>query len=178
MTIEDKYLEKCSDPACADISENLCHLKDYASKYEVIVEMGVRNIVSTWALLAGKPLKLTSIDIVPPVEYGSNIEEVYQMSKTEGINFEFVLGNTLLIEIEECDMLFIDTYHTYEHLQRELELHAPKVKHCLAFHDTVSFPGVYQAVLEFVEEHKEWSVDLHKENNNGMTFLIKHQQNK
>ena len=171
MTIENKYIQECQRPS--DINENLPHLKEYATKYDTIVEMGVRSIVSTWALLAGGPKKLTSIDIVHPSEHGSNLDEVYALAKEEGIEFEFVLGDTHSIEIDECDMLFIDTIHTYSHLTKELELHSKKVKHCIAFHDTISCPEVHFAVLRFVEKNPEWKVDLHKENNNGLLFLVK-----
>lgn len=171
MNIYSKYLEKCGIPG--DINENLPHLKDYASRYETIVEMGVRSIVSTWALLAGNPKKLTSIDIVHPSHYGATIDEVYQLSQKEGIIFNFILADTHKVTIEECDMLFIDTLHTYDHLSKELELHSPKVKHCIAFHDTISCPEVYLAILDFIKINSIWKIDLHKENNNGLLFLVR-----
>jgi len=171
MTIEERYIQKCQ--TWGDIHENLPHLKEYATKYDTITEMGVRSIVSTWALLAGTPKKLTSIDIKHPSEYGANIDEVSALANEAGIEFTFLLGDTHSIEIEECDMLFIDTLHYYDHLTKELEIHSPKVKHCMAFHDTTSCPEVFQALLDFMDKNPEWRIDLHKENNNGLTFLIK-----
>jgi hypothetical protein len=171
MTIEDKYTQKCQAPS--DINENLPDLKKYAMKYDTITEMGVRAIVSTWALLAGTPKKLTSIDIKHPSEYGGNIDEVSTLAKEAGIEFEFILGDTLIMDIEECDMLFIDTLHFYDHLTKELERHSTKAKHCIAFHDTTSCPEVYQAILDFIAKNPVWRIDLHKENNNGLLFLVK-----
>jgi len=171
MSIKNKYIEKCNTPG--DINENLPYLMQYASRYSSITEMGVRSIVSTWALLAAKPKKLTSIDIAHPSSYGANINEVYDLASQEGIEFNFILGDTHNITIEECDMLFIDTLHTYTHLSKELELHAGKVKHCIAFHDTTSCPEVYTAILDFIEKNNNWRIDLHKENNNGLLFLVK-----
>jgi len=39
----------------SDINEHLGTLKKYTQECNIIVEMGVRSIVSTWAFLAGKP---------------------------------------------------------------------------------------------------------------------------
>lgn len=171
MSIQSKYIEKCN--TSSDINENLPYLMEYASRYSTIVEMGVRSIVSTWALLVAKPRKLTSIDIVHPSNYGANLGEVYQLAGEEGIEFNFIQADTHNITIEECDMLFIDTIHTYAHLSKELELHAGKVKHCLAFHDTTSCPEVYTAILDFIQKNPSWRIDLHRENNNGLLFLVK-----
>lgn len=36
----------------------------------------------------------------------------------------------------QVDLLFIDTWHVYGHLKRELALHAPRVRKYIAMHDT------------------------------------------
>lgn len=36
----------------------------------------------------------------------------------------------------DVDLLFIDTWHVYGHLKRELALHAPRVRRFIAMHDT------------------------------------------
>ena len=41
-------------------------------------------------------------------------------------------------EIDECDMLFIDSWHHYYQLRKELKLHADKAKKWIVMHDTVS----------------------------------------
>lgn len=55
MTLEQKYTELCVNPS--DINEHLPTLKKYAEECDHITEMGVRGIVSTYALLMGKPKK-------------------------------------------------------------------------------------------------------------------------
>lgn len=170
-TIQNKYLEKCN--TLSDINENLHHLKDYAEKCDSVVEMGVRSIVSTWALLAGHPKKMISIDIAHPSHCGGNIDEVYSLCSSEEIDFTFIQSDTLQVEIPECDMLFIDTLHTYDHLTKELNLHSQKVRKYLAFHDTQSCPEVLLAIVDFLQKNKNWVIDLHKMNNNGMLFLKK-----
>jgi hypothetical protein len=135
--------------------------------------MGVRSIVSTWGLLAGHPKKMLSIDIIHPSTHGVDINEVYSICQNEGIDFNFLQADTLQVIIPECDMLFIDTLHTYDHLKKELSLHSSKVKKYLAFHDTEHCPEVLLAIVDFLQENKNWTVDLHKTNNNGILFLKK-----
>jgi hypothetical protein len=56
------YNRLCNIPS--DINKHLQTLKLYASICDHITEMGVRKIISTYALLMGKPKKLISYDIV------------------------------------------------------------------------------------------------------------------
>ena len=48
----------------SDINEHLPVLREYGDKVDHITEMGVRGIVSTYALLASRPKKMISYDIV------------------------------------------------------------------------------------------------------------------
>ena len=49
--IEEKYKFLCKKPS--DINEHLPTLYKYASECESIAELGVRGVISTWALLYG-----------------------------------------------------------------------------------------------------------------------------
>ena len=170
--IEERYKELCLVPS--DINEHLPVLKKYAEKSNIIVELGVRKIVSTWAFLAAKPKQLISVDITHPKDYGSDLWEVMDAARDEGIEFDFVLKSSLEIELPEHDFLFIDTLHTYEQLSKELELHHSKVKKFIAMHDT-NLPqdpdNMRKAVNDFLEKHLEWQVAEHFDNNNGLTIL-------
>ena len=104
----------------SDINEHLETFKKYSEECDTIIEMGVRGIVSTWAFMIGKPKKMISIDIIHPSEFGGNIEEVYRLAKENNIDYEFRLEDTLTCNIENCDLLFIDTLHQYEQLVQEL----------------------------------------------------------
>ena len=59
--ITENYNRLCEIPS--DINEHLPTLMKYASECEHITEMGVRNIVSTFALLMGEPKRMISYDI-------------------------------------------------------------------------------------------------------------------
>ena len=177
--IEENYELKCK--TISDINEHLPILKKYAEECDVVIEMGVRNVVSTWALLLANPKKLISIDLYNPAYYGPNDLELVQNCAVEyEIDFEFVIGNVLNMEISECDLLFIDTLHNYNQLKQELSLHSNKVKKYIIFHDTESFRfkgetnnenGIWPAIEEFLEENKHWSVCEIFTNNNGLTII-------
>ena len=165
----------------------------YASKPEVehITEMGVAVVCSTWAFLAAQPKRLVSVDIDP----NCPIEPIREAAERIGVDFEFVVGDTnhgVTKELnpenpysvegvhnkegaavpyytcEPTDLLFLDTYHHYASLKKEFELHAPKAKHYMILHDTISFGtrgegndtiGLQAAVNEFLAANTQWTKD-------------------
>jgi hypothetical protein len=170
MNIEKEYKKRCNRNS--DIVLHLPKLKEYAEKVKHITEFGVRRGNSTIALLAGNPKRMISYDIKPKIK-----EEVFNsLNKT---NFKLIRKNVLDIEIEETDLLFIDTYHTYKQLKNELDLHSSKVRKYIILHDTETFgktgedggEGLNKALDEFLIENKEWEIIYHNKNNNGLTVL-------
>lgn len=176
------YNEKVTTKS--DINEHLPVLRKYAEECEHITELGCRNVVSTYAFLAAKPKTLVSVDIDPcPVELAD------LLAKENSITFRFIKANDLDITLEKTDLLFIDTLHTYEHLSKELALHAPNVKKYIIMHDTEVFGykdyygdkkygttgkvGLQPAIKEFLEKNKSWTLHEELKNNNGLTILKK-----
>jgi len=191
MNIQDTYNNLTNTPS--DINEHLPVLKEYAEKCEHVTEMGVRWVVSTFALILAKPKNLISIDLFHPSHYGDNsrLYMIQNYAQENNINFDFKLGDTLKIDIEPTDLLFIDTLHRYGQLKAELQKHAKNVKKYLIFHDTTTFGatdeghyyqaphldsskvGLWPAIEEFLENNKEWEILERKTNNNGLTILHK-----
>lgn len=141
-----------------------------------VTEFGVRWVVSTWALLAGKPSTMVSYDI----HYHPNILKTIEVANKNGINFSFVIGDTLKINIESTDLLFIDTLHTYEQLKGELTLHGNKSQKFIIMHDTTKYAhvgmdgkpiGLVDAIDEFILDNKQWKIKEIRSNNNGLTVL-------
>lgn len=189
-TILDYYDLYKNSPS--DINEHFETIKRYSSECEVIVEMGVREIKSTWAFISGLPKKITSIDFQHPEIFGADINEVYRICSELGISYEFKLENTLECEIEICDLLFIDTWHDFLQLKSELFRHSSSVKKYIILHDTNSYgfenetlysdygnprketnlpKGLIPAIDEFLYHNREWFILERFSNNNGLTIL-------
>jgi len=181
------YQQKCSKKS--DINEHLPTIKTYCEKCEHITEMGTRDVVSTWAMLASKPSKMISYDIVR----SNNIEHTINLSKKYNIDFTFKIADTLNLTIEKTDLLLIDTLHTYDQLIQELNLHSDNVNKYIVLHDTVSFgtkdekiykhasnliknktktkQGLKTAVNDFLSNNDNWVLEKEFKNNNGLTII-------
>lgn len=164
-----------------DMTEHMPTLRRYAEECEHITEMGVRFVVSTWAFLAGKPKKLVSYDITPPNTFDAsiNIKDIARAAKLNGTEFVFKLESTLKANIEETDLLFIDTLHNYEQLRYELTHHGNKSRKYIVMHDTVTFgrvgetsvEGLQKAIDEFLADNPHWKEKEVFTNCNGLTIL-------
>ena len=162
--IELKYQELCNTPT--DMYEHLPKIREYADRCDHVTEFGVRYCNSLFAELASKAKKVVGIDIVD-----RPVPEVDKL--------QFICANDLEIEIEPTDFLFIDTCHTYGHLQQELRLHGNKARKYLGFHDVVTFgeigedgsAGLMKAINEFMAENPHWVIDYHSLSCNGLMIL-------
>lgn len=176
-TLQQTYNRLCL--TLSDINEHLPTLKRYAAECDHVTEMGVRWVVSTYALMMGKPKKLVSIDLDPVEKYGISIIDLINLAKSANIDYQFILGNTLQIEIAETDFLFIDTLHTFNQLKKELELHSSKVKKYIGLHDTATFGqvgefneiGILPAIEDFLKNNPNWTIKEQFKNNNGLIIL-------
>ena len=171
MSITKEYELRCN--TTSDINENLNVLMNLAKECNHVTEMGVRALVSTYAFLEGLKGrgKLISIDIEPPSRFGGDLLEAERLAKEEGVDFTFILADTLEVEIEETDFLFIDTLHEYPQLKAELARHSDKARKYIGFHDTVSCETeLMPAINELIAQGK-WKIKEHHTNNNGILIL-------
>lgn len=193
----------------SDINEHVPSLRALASRsgIKTIYEMGVRSGVSTCGFLQGlvdassadggkASRELVGFDL-------SAAPEVYAgYTSVEGhpITLRFHQGDVLKIPPADCDLLFIDTFHVYGQLKRELALHAPGTRRFIVLHDTTvdadqgeairchfdvpemvrqtGIPkeeilrGLWPAVTEFLEANADhWRLFHRYTNNNGLTIL-------
>lgn len=163
----------------SDINEHLETLFKYASQCEHVTEIGMRGAVSTTALLAAQPKTLISWDINPWAILSPNVQSLLMLSGRT--SFQPRVGNSLECEIEDTDMLFIDSLHTYEQLKKEFTRHARAVRTFMVLHDTITFgrtgedgttPGLRQAIHDLQRDSNiGWTVLEDRENNNGLTVL-------
>lgn len=179
MEIKGLYNLFLSKPK-SDIREHLATLKDLG-KNLVVTEFGVRWAESTTAWLLGIPKKFTCYDIKVLPRLKTYLPIFEKWAKDNNIDFKFIQADVLTIDIEETDILFIDTFHVYNQLKRELELFHNKVRKYIVLHDTETYgnigedgskPGLMQAISEFVSE-TEWKIKKIYKNNNGLVILEK-----
>jgi hypothetical protein len=171
---ESEYFWARRNPS--DINQNVHLLNLLAQQCESVVEMGVRAGISTRAFLLS-PVRLTSYDI----ELDLRVTELFELAKKLGRDVQYLQADVLKIQIEPCDLLFIDTLHTYDQLRQELRLHGNQAQKYLAFHNTHTFglcgedgrdaKGLLSAVIEFVMANPHWRFHTHRTNNNGLTIL-------
>ncbi len=170
--LEMSYQQVCETPS--DINEHCPTLYLLAVQCDHATEMGCRTGISTTALLRAQPRTLVCYDLRRRPEF----DNLFRLAgRTE---FRFHEANTLDIEIEPTDLLFIDTYHVYEHMRAELELHAGRVRRFIAMHDTTTFGesgeregsrGLWPAVRDFLAVHLEWRLVARYHHNHGLTIL-------
>jgi predicted O-methyltransferase YrrM len=183
---ENEYKNACKTPS--DINEHLPILYDLAKKCSHITEMGVRFGASTRAFLNAN-VTLRSYDIFME----ESVSNLFKKAKEIGKDVEYIIEDVNNIEIEETDLLFLDTWHQYYQVKNELKLHANKVKKYIIFHDTYSYGlkgepitgveanqqqeynqnliGILPAIVEFMIDNPNWNFILHKINNNGLTVI-------
>lgn len=202
MDLDKQYERIKTTPS--DINEHIDTLCDYASRCESILELGVRSCVSTFAFIKGLTLNGKGVKtlVSNDLTYNPNVQAAIATSFRYGVSHQFVQGNDLSLTIQTTfDLTFIDTWHVYAQLSRELAKFSKVTKKYIILHDTevdktlgeslrcgsdvqqqardTGFPvheitqGLQPAIDEFLEAHKEWRVDLHKSNNNGLTVLAK-----
>jgi hypothetical protein len=202
MNLSDKLAELMSKPS--DINEHLPLLVEFARRCDHVTEMGVRDVVSTYAFLAGlsldkpnPPKKLVSYDVYESKNIGTALEA----AKENDVVMKFIKADVLKVEIEETDLLFIDTLHIYSQLKQELAMHAHKAKKYIILHDVVTYghkpepatfqthsghvhqipevlknyvkndKGIMPAIEEFLKAEPQWKIELMRTNNNGLMIL-------
>jgi len=197
--IVNKYNILCKNSS--DINEHLPTLYKYASECESIVELGVRGVISSYALVYGllsnnsSKKRILLNDIKP-----CDISELLRLTENLEINVKYEWINDLDLEItENYDLTFIDTWHVYAQLKRELEKFSKVTNKYIIMHDTTiddykgetirsgwnaevqsrqtGFPvdeinkGLLPAITEFVESNPNWRIREKFDNNNGLTVL-------
>lgn len=202
--IRHKYLELCDTPS--DINEHLPTLCEYTSKCSSVLELGVRGCVSSFAFAYGlinennenderKLLVLNDIKECDISELVSYCEKIPNQ-----IDIQYFWINDLDLDLDRnVDLTFIDTWHVYGQLKRELEKFSKITNKYIIMHDTTldgvhgetirchwnatfqseqtGIPvdeintGLQPAIDEFLESHSDWEIQEVFTHNNGLTVL-------
>ena len=187
-----------------DIMEHLQTLYKYSLECDSVFETGVRGCVSTYAFVYGllngnnnirKKIFMNDIN-------NCNVNEILEISKNFDIDIRYEWKNNLLLELDEnYDITFIDTWHVYGQLKRELNKFSKITNKYIIMHDTTcdeidgetirnnwnaeeqsilsGIPideinkGLWPAIEEFLETNTQWYIKERFTNNNGLTILAK-----
>ena len=172
MDFEKEYQDACVRDT--DIHEHLPIISELTSQCTHVTELGVGWAQSTRAFLR-HDVELHSYEFMPQ----PGIREFFDEAKNAGRNVTLHVDDTRKVNIAETDLMLVDSLHIYEQVQKELELHAGKVRKYILFHDTTLFAdhgefggkGIWPAVQEFIDSHPEWQLVERRHNNNGLTIL-------
>jgi hypothetical protein len=134
--LENKFNTLCN--TVSDINEHLPTLYKYATECESVIELGVRGCISSWALAYGlmcnnKPVKKILLNDLE----NCDINEFLRTTRELDIKVDYEWKNDLDLDIKEnYDMVFIDTWHVYGQLKRELEKFSKVTNKYIIMHDT------------------------------------------
>ena len=131
--IESLYDRHCRVPH--GTNPHLPTLREYASRCDVAIEFGCKQGRSATAIILGARQCAISYDIEPT-------RHAKDLQKFAGDKWLYILADTRTADVPECDMLFVDSLHTYAQVDAELKAHADKVKRWLLFHDTLTFSSI------------------------------------
>lgn len=195
--LENLYFQAANQTS--DINEHVPVLRNLSQDCSSVIEIGVRDMVSTWGLLLGlsesnSPHRYyLGIDLNAPPSH--SLSAARSVSIRNEITFEFWIANDMNIQIPNTELLFIDSLHTYCHLTYELENFSPYVSKYIAMHDTSEpwstvddseyhgdyseYPnsydrtkrGLWPAVEDFLAAHPDWILHHRLFNNHGLTIL-------
>jgi|LauGreDrversion4_1035100.scaffolds.fasta_scaffold00608_5 hypothetical protein len=196
----------CPGNNSVDICEHLPTLFRYAMECDSVFETGVRGCVSSWAFLLGllkgkegsKRLLLNDIS-------ECDVAELVDVSKRfSSLQVEHKWQNNLTLTFDDdtrFDLTFIDTWHVYGQLKRELSKFSTITNKYIIMHDTTvdeifgetirngwnaveqsrqtGIPvneinkGLWPAIEEFLQNNPEWCLKERYTNNNGLTILAR-----
>ena len=200
MSLEQYYTQACANES--DINEHVKTLYKYASSCESVVEFGVRGGVSTFGLLYGlaKNQNCNKKYLGVDIQWCPITERMNKIAEENNIDYKFIQMDSAKVDLpQNYDLLFIDSWHIYGHLKRELENNHKKINKWIVMHDTTvdeifgesircnwntleqsktsGYPeeeirkGLWPAIEGFLDQNKDWKLFERYTNNNGLTIL-------
>lgn len=161
------------------INEHMWVLRSYAAECEHVTEFGTEMGFSTTAFVDARPKRVICYDITE----NAALKELLAVIPPE-VKFTFHRVDCREADIEETDLLFIDTFHNYRQLRAELEKHGNKASKYIILHDTETYgridehpdggpQGLLLAMHEFLDTNPHWSVFAHYPHQHGLTVLMR-----
>ena len=168
----EEYFNACL--VKSDINEHLTILYSYATKCKHVTEMGTKSGMSTKAFLYAD-ITLVSYDI----NINDYVSKLFNIATKIGKSVNYIQADVKNVTIEKTDLLFIDTWHTYNYLKIELNKHSENVQKYIIIHNIYTYGligedgglGLIPAIMEFLINNPEWEIKEFYTNNNGLIII-------
>lgn len=157
-----------------DLDKHLPKLRELATGCQTVVEFSKRReSLVAWAASGAKRVVSYNLERDPLVDRVAELCSNVQVSPRT---------SDMVPQIEECELLFIDSTHTEDVLTKELNKYHTKVNHYIVLHDTAIYGergedgqagGLRLAMRKFMRANPEWSVVYHTQDQYGLTVLSK-----
>jgi len=159
-----------------DVLQEICN----KSEVRVVTEWGTYQAASTAAMA------LCDIDLLwtyDTLDHCKSAREVIKKYIPSKLDFKYKIGDTRKGEEIDVDFTFLDNVHHGSWVYEELKIHAPRVKHYMAVHDTLlesrGMPEpldskkdiVWHGVSRFLKENKDWKLYKHVMEGSGIAVV-------
>jgi len=157
------------------IKKNVSVLYELAKECKHITEFGDGSGVSTTAFLNTDATLRTYEN-----EKKALVDNLFKKAISQGKDVKYYQSENTMVDIEQTDLLYIDTYHEYHHLQSQLSLHHQKVKKYLVFNGTCQYAfqgespdskGILVCIIDFITNNSEWKFRKVETSSDGLVIL-------
>ena len=159
----------------SDINEHVETIFNITKGCKTAVSLQIGKGDAAFSLLLGCQLHI-SVDPNPAQDTINFLNEYF------GKKSIVIRQNTCeSIDVENFDVLMVDSHHTASNVEKELKAHAHKVNKFIIFHDTFLYgevgddggEGIKKPIYEFLSNNQEWKIIHEANNNNGLIILAK-----
>ncbi len=159
----------------SDINQLLQCIYDHTKGCKIAVSLGIGKGDVAFTLMLTCQHHI-SIDPNPSQDTLNFLNDYF------GSKSSYLIQNTSEpIEANKIDVLFIDSTHNADTVEKELKAHAHKVQKLIIFHDTYTFgeigedggQGINKAIVDFLLLNEEWKILFSTNINNGLIILGK-----
>lgn len=175
-TVEDLYatsLEQLAIGYTKAYPSYLPHIQELMSECKSYRELGTNQGCSTCAVVLTNPEYVELID-KSFERYNPQRVLIDDYSKNHNIKIVMHEESSLAVDTDvKTDFLLVDSVHKYKHVIQEIKIYEPLTNKFILFHDTVGFPGVGQAVSEFLDSTKAWKLHYHLDDPTAGYTVIK-----
>jgi lactate dehydrogenase-like 2-hydroxyacid dehydrogenase len=173
LTLTEEYNNRVEN-YIYDVAEHMERLKTYATQCSHITELGIGNVGSTFAFLAGLPANVVSYDASPMEIKEIDRVELADLALANNVTFTFVEEDPLDVTIANTDLLFIHDATEASRLAQELSLHGNKAsKFIIVPLLSVDNEAFLTAINNFVGANPSWTITENLQQWCGLVVLSK-----